>query len=388
MPEPDDARIPALTALLVAGGFERPTAAVATPDGRLFVAEKSGTIRVVVGHRVLDEPLLDLSDGTLSRGAERGLLGLALHPDFERNGRFFVHLTDLDGDSRLIEYRVAGVDPNVADPRTARTVLRVEQPGEFHNGGQLLFGPDGYLFVGMGDGGFGDPHVNAALRTNVLGSILRIDVDGGDPYSVPADNPYVGSANASEIWLSGVRNPWRFWIDAPTRKMVIGDVGQFRREEINVVPLDTGGLDLGWPTREGGECYEADECPSEGFTPPAAVYAHAAGCAVIGGPVYRGSLVPELRGRIVYADFCRGWVRAASLVEGRLHGLKVLIPPMKYGPILSIAVDADGELLILTEEGAVRRLQVDAGPVGQRPEIRADQLPGNVGSAPVGRSRG
>jgi glucose/arabinose dehydrogenase len=186
---------------------------------------------------------------------------MALHPRFEENGRLYVHLTDLDGDSRLIEYRISEEDENLADPESAKLILAVEEPGEFHNGGMLQFGPEGYLYVALGDGTFAfDVNPNAALKQNLLGSILRIDVDAADPYAVPADNPYVGEGLAPEIWLSGMRNPWRFFIDPVTRQMAIGDVGQFSREEITVVPLDVGGLDLGWPRMEGDECYLAESC--------------------------------------------------------------------------------------------------------------------------------
>lgn len=359
MPElPSDAPMPEIEASLVVDGLDRPTFAVPTGDGRLLVSEKGGLIRVVVDGEILPEPFLDLDVVIPDKRPERGLLAIALHPRFSDNGRFYVHFTDADGDSRLIEYRVSVDDPNLADPGSARLVLAVEQPGEFHNGGMIQFGPDGYLWVALGDGDFGDSDRNAALRQNLLGSILRIDVDAGDPYAIPADNPYVGTDLAAEIWLSGVRNPWRFFIDAETRQIVIGDVGQFRWEEITVLPLDAGGLDLGWPRLEGSACYQAKSCATDGLTMPDLVYSHSFGCAVIAGPVYRGSLIPELEGMIVYADFCSGLVRAFSLFNGHVLRNVALLEPGVHGPILSLAIDDNGEILLLTQMGEIRRLQI------------------------------
>ncbi|MEE9581543.1 MAG: PQQ-dependent sugar dehydrogenase [Acidimicrobiia bacterium] len=355
---PSDAPMPEIEASLVVDGLDRPTFAVPTGDGRLLVTEKGGLIRVVVDGRILPDPFLDLDDVIPDNRPERGLLAIALHPQFSDNGRFFVHFTDGDGDSRLIAYEVSADDPNLADPASARLILAVEQPGEFHNGGMIQFGPDGYLWVGLGDGGFGEPDRNAALRQNLLGSILRIDVDAADPYAVPADNPYVGTDLAAEIWLSGMRNPWRFFIDAEARQIVIGDVGQFRWEEITVLPMDAGGLDLGWPRLEGSMCYQADSCATGGLTMPDVVYSHSFGCAVIAGPIYRGSLIPELEGMIVYADFCSGLVRAFSLFDGHVLGNVALLEPGVHGPILSLAIDENEEILLLTQNGEIRRLQI------------------------------
>ncbi len=355
---PSDAPMPEIEASLVVDGLDRPTFAVPTGDGRLLVTEKGGLIRVVVDGQILLDPFLDLDAVIPDRRPERGLLGLALHPQYSSNGRFYVHFTDGDGDSRLIEYQVSADDPNLADPSSARLILAVEQPGEFHNGGMIQFGPDGYLWVAFGDGDFGDSDRNAALRQNLLGSILRIDVDAAAPYAGPADNPYVGTDLAAEIWLSGMRNPWRFFIDAENRQIVIGDVGQFRWEEITVLPMDAGGLDLGWPRLEGSACYQAPSCATDGLTLPDVVYSHSVGCAVIAGPIYRGSLIPELEGMIVYADFCSGLVRAFSLFDGHVLGNIALLEPGVYGPILSLAIDENNEILLLTQMGEIRRLQI------------------------------
>lgn len=355
--ESSKAHIPDIEAELLVSGLDRPTFAVPTPDGRLFVTEKAGTIRVVADDEVLPDPLLDLDPVVPDHRPERGLLAIALHPEFEANGRFYVHLTDVWGDSRLVEYTLSADDPNVADPESARLVLAVEQPGEFHNGGMLQFGPDGFLYVAMGDGDFGESDRNAAVRSNLLGSILRIDVDRGDPYAVPADNPFVGTPDAAEVWFTGMRNPWRFFIDAPSRSIVVGDVGQFDWEEIQVLPLDAPGLDLGWPTLEGRHCYQADECDSDGYVLPDVVYSHRTGCAMVAGPVYRGTTVPELTEMIVYADYCTGRVSAYALHDGDVGRNLELIDPGTYGPILSLAVDGNGEVLLLTETGEIRRLR-------------------------------
>lgn len=373
--------MPDLEATLVVDGLDRPTFAVPFGDGRLLVTEKSGVIRVVDRGRILSVPFLDLDAAVPDHRPERGLLALALHPDFAENRKFYVHLTDGEGDSRLIEYRVSHDDPNVADPASAKLILAVEQPGEFHNGGMLQFGPEGYLYVAMGDGGFGEPDRNARLRQNVLGSILRIDVDGGDPYAVPSDNPFVGTADAPEIWLSGMRNPWRFFIDPESRQIVIGDVGQFDWEEITVLPLDAGGLDLGWPVVEGAECYQAESCSTAGLTMPEVVYSHSFGCAVIAGPIYRGSLIPDLDGMVVYADFCTGLVRGISLFEGHVLRHMSLLRPGAHGPILSLAVDENNEILILTQEGEIRRLDL----ARERPRRRAPLThpPNSAGLMPV-----
>ena len=355
---PSDAPMPEIEASLVVDGLDRPTFAVPTGDGRLLVTEKGGLIRVVVDGEILPDPFLDLDGAIPDRRPERGLLAMALHPRYSDNGRFYIHFTDGVGDSRLIEYQVSADDPNRADPTSARLILAVEQPGEFHNGGMIQFGPDGFLWVAYGDGDFGDSDRNAVLRQNLLGSILRIDVDAADPYAVPADNPYVGTDLAAEVWLSGMRNPWRFFIDAETRQIVIGDVGQFSWEEITVLPMDAGGLDLGWPRLEGSRCYQADTCATDGLTMPDLVYSHSLGCAVIAGPVYRGSLIPELEGMILYADFCSGLVRAFSLFNGHVLENVALLEPGVYGPILSLAIDENGEILLLTQMGEIRRLRI------------------------------
>lgn len=353
--------IPDLEAVLVAAGFDRPTAAVEDHRDRLYVAEKSGVVRVVASGTVLEQPLIDLDAAIPDRRVEQGLLGLALHPRFAESGLLYLNFTDEWGDTRIVEYRVVETsDGPVADPASARLVMWVDQPGQFHNGGMLQFDPEGRLFVGFGDGGFGDPQSNARNPRSVLGSIVRIDVDAARPYAVPADNPLVGTDAAPEVWAFGVRNPWRFFIDPVDRVVVVADVGQFTWEEISILSLDAGGYDLGWPLVEGPSCYAEPGCDPGAFVEPAYTYSHGVGCAVVGGPVYRGSAIPGLQGMVVYADFCGGFVRAFGMTDAAVSREVDLLEQAAHGPILSLAVDGDGEILVLTQFGEVRRLQ----PVG------------------------
>lgn len=346
--------------MVVVEGLDQPTSAVEDHRGRLLVTEKAGAIRVFEDGGESVDPLLQLDTVVSGHRVEQGLLSVALHPRFETNGLIYVDLTDRDGDVRIIEYSVVDTeDGPVADPETARLVMEVEQPGQFHNGGMLQFGPDGYLYASFGDGHFGESSANARDTRTLLGSIVRIDVDGAEPYAVPDDNPFVDSdgSSAPEIWAYGVRNPWRFFIDPVDRVVVVADVGQFEWEEVSVLPLDSGGHDLGWPIMEGDTCYLSDPCDRTGMVIPDLIYSHEVGCAIIGGPVYRGSLIPALRGMVVYADFCAGFVRAFGVVGHHVVRHVDLVDAGRHGPIQSLAVDGDGEILILTQEGEIRRLQ-------------------------------
>ena len=354
---PTDDPLPLMEGALIADGLDRPTTVVAAGPGRLFVGEKSGVIRVILDGEVLDDPLVDLDAEIPDAKTEQGLLSMALHPDFASNGLLYLHLTDAEGDVRIVEYRMSSDEPNRLDPDSARLIMWVHEPGQFHNGGAVRFGPEGHLFVSFGDGGFGEPERNARLPQNVLGTIVRIDVDAADPYAVPVDNPYVGTTFAPEVWVHGMRNPWRFWIDPVDRVLVIGDVGQFAWEEVTVLPLDEPGFDLGWPIMEADQCYWEEECDRAGLVLPAITYGHPPGCAVIAGPVYRGSAVPEMRGMVVYADYCNGMIRAFGMRDGHVVRHDDVVAAPGYGPLQSLGVDWDGEVLVLTQEGELRRLR-------------------------------
>ena len=353
-------------------GLEIVTTQVSSPvylttpagDPRLFVVEQGGRIRIIdAGGALLPAPFLDLS-ATVSGGNEQGLLGLAFHPDYATNGFFYVSYTDLAGDTRVERYTVAG-DPSTsdtADPGSARLILGVAQPRSNHNAGQLFFDATGLLYIPLGDGGgAGDPDDNGQNPSTLLGSLLRIDVDGGDPYAIPPDNPFVGMAGmADEAWAIGLRNPWRSWIDEPSGDLFIADVGQNRIEEVNAVPLSAAGLNFGWNTMEGSECF-GGSCNPTGLTLPVVEYAHPAGCSVTGGAVYRGSLIPEAVGHYFYSDFCTGVLQSFRFVNGQaVERTNWQVPPL--GRVTSFGVDSDGELYVLDQAGRVLKLVVPIAP--------------------------
>lgn len=341
----------------VARGLDNPLYLTAPPgDPRLFVVEQPGRIRVIENGQLLPTPFLDVT-GRVSSGGERGLLSVAFHPEYATSGRFYVNYTDREGDTRIERYRV-GADRNRADPASARLVLHVPQPYSNHNGGLVVFGPDGKLYVGMGDGGSGgDPQGNGQDPGTLLGALLRLDVDAADPYAVPADNPFVGRAGArGEVWATGVRNPWRFAFDRVAGHLYVADVGQNRWEEVSVVPAGSAGLNFGWSVMEGAHCFRpSDGCDRTGLVIPVLEYEHSDGCSVTGGYVYRGSRIPAVRGHYFYADYCRGWVRSFRYVDGqavdrREWGFGDI------GNVLSFGEDSSGELYVLSTSGRVFRM--------------------------------
>lgn len=341
---------------IVARGLEQPLE-VSAPAGdpRLFIVEQAGRIRIVRGGRLLPTAFLDLTR-EVSYGGERGLLGLAFHPGYARNGFFFVNYTDRDGHTRVERYRV-GADPDRADPASRKLVLTVRQPYANHNGGCIRFGPDGMLYVGMGDGGsHGDPQGNGQNRGTLLGALLRLDVDRGDPYAIPTDNPFAGRPGMrGEIWAWGLRNPWRFCFDPPENRLYVADVGQNQWEEVDVVDARRGGLNFGWNLMEGAHCFRAPGCDTSGLTLPVLEYGHSRGCSVIGGFVYRGHALPGLVGHYLYADYCSRWVRQFRLSNGRVtRSRQLLLPPV--GDILSFGTDAAGEVYLCCADGQVFRL--------------------------------
>jgi glucose/arabinose dehydrogenase len=297
---------------LITNDLKQPVFATHAGDdsGRLFVVEKGGTIAIVRDGQRAPKPFLDVTSLVTSRGSEQGLLGLAFHPDYRNNGRFFVYYTAQNGDNTLARYQVSS-DPDVADPNSGVVLFAVPDPAPNHNGGMLAFGPDKYLYVGLGDGGSaGDPWGNGQNRNVLLGKLLRLDVDKGDPYGIPADNPWPSASDARpEVWAYGLRNPWRFSFDRATGDLYIGDVGQNQYEEIDFQPAGTaGGRNYGWNTREGLHCYQAQDCATADLVEPVAEYSHEQGCSITGGYVYRGAAVPQLQGRYVYGDYCSGLI--------------------------------------------------------------------------------
>jgi len=339
-----------LTTETVATGLTRSLYLTAPAgDDRLFIAEQTGRIRIVKEGVVLAAPFLDLSS-KVSGGNEQGVLSMAFHPDYAANGFFYVNYTGDDGDTRVERYAVSA-DPDVADDGSAKLILGVAQPHTNHNGGHILFGPDGMLYVALGDGGgAGDPFNNGQNSGTFLGSLLRLDVDGGDPYAIPSDNPF-----GNEIWAIGLRNPWRIAFDPVVETLYVADVGQSSREEVNAVGDDESGLNYGWRIMEGSSCFGGGGCDDTGLVLPVLEYDHGEGCSVTGGFVYRGSAIPEVVGHYFYSDFCTGFLRsfrfdgegATELEEWDVGGL---------GSVLSFGQDAAGELYILSDNGRVVKL--------------------------------
>ena len=342
----------------VAEGFRRPTFVTNAGDGskRLFVLEKGGVIRIVADGKVSSTPFMDVTSIVKSSGNEQGLLGLAFHPKFKENGRFFIAYTAQSGDNTVMEYRAAG---ERGDPQSGRTMLSVKDPFPNHNGGMLAFGPDGYLYASFGDGGSsGDPNGNAQNLDSLLGKLLRIDVNSGSPYGIPKDNPFAGRTGARpEIWAYGLRNPWRFSFDRQTGDMWIADVGQNAIEEIDFQPAASkGGENYGWRTMEGSACFNpASNCTKAGLVFPIAEYTHSKGCSVTGGYVYRGAALPSLKGQYFYADYCSGNFWAISR-EGAGKAQVTELPRIVEG-ISSFGEDEAGEIYLVGDrDGALYRL--------------------------------
>ncbi len=350
----------ALAVEVVGSGYNNPLYLTApSSDPRLFVVEKSGRIQIIEGGQQLQTAFLDISN-FVSSGFERGLLSMAFHPDYANNGFFYVSYTDASGDSRIERYSVSGV-PNRADAGSAKLILSVGQPFSNHNGGLIAFGPDGMLYIGLGDGGSGgDPLGNGQNINTLLGSLLRIDVDGGDPFAIPPDNPFVGRPGADEIWAYGLRNPWRFAFDLEENELYIADVGQNEWEEVSVVPADVGELNFGWNVMEGLHCFDASSCNMNGLELPALEYSHATGCSITGGYVYRGVAISAARGHYFYSDFCSGFLRSFRFANGSA-GERRSWNVGDLGGVLSFGQDAAGELYILSDNGNVYRLIDTAG---------------------------
>lgn len=363
-----------IAAQLVTDQLDTPTFAASPPldPHRLFVTEQDGRIRVIENGVLLAEPFLDIVDDVLCCG-ERGLLSVAFHPDYATNRRFFVYYNDNDAALVIARYQATS-DPNRADPASRRILLTIPHADHAnHNGGQLAFGPDGYLYAGTGDGGGGgDPGENAQDPTSLLGKLLRIDVDvERRPFrAVPADNPFRGSgAKLGLIWATGVRNPWRFGFDRATGDLYMGDVGQGSVEEIDFQPASSsGGENYGWDVFEGSSCHEptppASACPSRaGYVFPVLEYNHGQGCSVSGGYVYRGCALPDLHGTYFYSDFCSSFVRTFRGVSGGVaqnpRDRSADLEPAgsrELNNVVSFGEDARGEVYILDRDGELYRI--------------------------------
>lgn len=353
----------------VASGFSRPLYVTHAGDGssRLFVVEQGGAIRVIKDGVVLAQPFLDVS-GLISREAledgytERGLLGLAFHPGYADNGWLYINYTDVNGHTVVARYTVSADDPDHADPASAAPLLYVQQPYANHNGGHMAFGPDGYLYVSLGDGGSGgDPDGNGQNLATLLGSILRLDVNVADGYAIPADNPFVDREGAHpEIWAWGLRNVWRFSFDRATGDLYLADVGQNQWEEINFQPVSSaGGENYGWNAFEGTHVYSGQPAASA-VVAPVLEYAHSNGrCSVTGGYVYRGERIPALQGVYLYGDWCTGTIWSAQRDAG---GLWQAVVSLESGrSISSFGEDEAGELYLVDYGGEVLRFEPVTG---------------------------
>ena len=341
-----------------AGGFSQPVFLTHAGDGSgsVYVVEQGGRILVLDANGERRSTFLNISDRVES-GGERGLLGLAFHPDYESNGRFFVYYSNNAGDNVVSRFQRRTATS--ANPDSERLILRMDDPFSNHNGGWIAFGPDGFLYVATGDGGSGgDPLGNGQSLRTLLGKILRIDVNRESPYAIPADNPFVDRAGARrEIWAYGLRNPWRNAFDRATGHLYIGDVGQGGREELDVQRSGRGGVNFGWNTMEGTRCFDGDTCDRSGLTLPFAEYPTAEGCAVTGGYVYRGTRFPQLAGAYFFGDYCNG--RIFGIDARRALGGDVLSERRLLDSgigISSFGEDEAGELYVVGHGGTIHRL--------------------------------
>jgi hypothetical protein len=346
---------------LVASGLSFPLdlQSVAGDVERLYVVEQGGRIRIIRNGQIQAAPFIDISE-RLSTGGERGLLGLAFHPGFASNGRFYVSYTNPSGDTHIAEFTADSAD--AASPASERVLLVVPQPFGNHNGGGVAFGDDGHLYIALGDGGSGgDPLGNGQALDTLLGKILRIDVDTGAPYAIPPDNPFLSTPGAQpEIWAHGLRNPYRIAFDPATGNLYIGDVGQRRREEIDVgLASGGGGENYGWNVMEGLDCFSPSSgCDGTGLTLPILDYSHGEGCSVTGGVLYSGCRMPDLVGTYFYGDFCSAFVRSFRLAGGQATDMRDWSETIAgIDQISSFGTDAEGEVYIVDYEGEIYRIE-------------------------------
>jgi glucose/arabinose dehydrogenase len=355
----------------VASGLSGPLWVTHADDdsGRLFVIEKPGTIRIIADGKLVEQPFLDIRDRVGSSSSEQGLLGLAFAPDYAQSGFFFVDYTDKQGDTVIARFKVSA-NADIADPASEFKVLGVDQPAPNHNGGDIVFGPDGMLWIGMGDGGAAnDRFGNGQNPATLLGKLLRLDVttDLSKPYTIPADNPWVsndwnGQDVRDEVWAVGLRNPWRFSFDRQTGDLWIADVGQNTYEEVDHVKANAdgrvqGGLNFGWPIMEGQHCFGKETCQREGLKIPVAEYNHTEGCSITGGYVYRGKSYPALTGAYLFADYCSGTIWGLQRIGNSWQRVELL--STSYN-ISSFGEDEAGELYVTDlDRGGVYRVVVE-----------------------------
>ncbi len=357
-PQPSGTRSPTIALQQIADGFDRPLHVTHAGDGsgRLFVVEKVGRIKIVRDGQVAPEPFLDITDRVGSRANEQGLLSVAFHPRYRENGWLFVNYTDNDGDTVVSRFNATG---DRADPGSEQVVLTIEQPFANHNGGLVVFGPDGMLYIGMGDGGSaGDPLGAGQDRSTLLGKILRINVEDL-PYTIPPDNPWAdGVDGRQENWVIGVRNPWRFSFDRATGDLFVADVGQNRLEEVHLLRAgQVAGANLGWNVMEGDECFRRDNCERSAFDLPIDVYPHSLGCSVTGGHVYRGVAFPALQGVYVFGDFCSGRIWGLRPSGAGWERVELLQSGLQ---IASFGEDETGELYVTGyNNGVLYRIVVE-----------------------------
>lgn len=346
---------------LVISGLRQPVDIQNAGDGsgRLFLVERGGRIRIFKNGLLLERPLLDISERLSTNGAEQGLLGLAFHPRFAENGYFYVNYTDRDGNTVIARFRAVG---DQADAAGEMRLLYVKQPYANHNGGGLAFGPDGYLYVGLGDGGSGGDPLNNAQSLNIfLGKLLRLNVDAPDsPYAIPSDNPFAAGNGLPEIWAYGLRNPWRFSFNRLTGDLYIGDVGQNAYEEIDFLPSgERGGLNFGWNRYEGFHDYGSERLPITNHRPPVFEYTHAEGCSVTGGVTYRGLSLPEWNGIYLFGDFCSGKIWGLlHQIGGADEQFQIALLFLTGFNISTFGLDESGEIYLADySSGAVYRLE-------------------------------
>lgn len=328
-----------IEAVEVANGFDQPVLLLAAPgDSRSYVVDQPGVIWVIDGD---PEVFLDIRED-VRFGGERGLLGMAFHPGYASNGLFYVHYSASNGDT-VIEEMVAPA--GTVDLQSRSEIIRVDQPAGNHNGGMIAFGPDGNLWIGLGDGGGADDQYGHGQRSDtLLGTMLRIDPGGGS-YSIPEGNL------SGEVWAYGLRNPWRWAFDGDD--LWIADVGQNRIEEVDVVDWTDGNPNFGWSLMEGTECFQGRDCVGEDLILPVHEYTHAEGCSITGGSVYRGQAMPELAGHFLFGDYCKGWVRSVD----REGNVREWLPPGTFSRLTSFGVDAAGEVYVITADGAIHLLR-------------------------------